>query len=106
MRKTTAPAPMTVLTISATDFVRNCRSVIDQLDRYEHVVIERHNEPVAHISRPPKTAPALSAAETINALWGRGLDPVTGEPDHDWTELQATLRPLEELVDPYERRSA
>ena len=95
---------MTVLTITATEFVRNCRSVIDQLDRYDHVVIERHNAPVAYISKPPAAPEPMSVRQMIDEMWGKSCDPITAEPDHEWTELQGSLRPLEDIVDPYERR--
>lgn len=93
------------ITIPATQFVRQCRQVLDSLQRGGEVIITRHQQQIAKLTAVEPLAAGgpkkYTLRDVLDEHYGRA-SPL----DTDWQELTHSLRDDHEpYVDPWERKT-
>ncbi|MGA8514628.1 MAG: hypothetical protein WB821_07630 [Burkholderiaceae bacterium] len=85
-------------TISATQFVRQCKDVLDALPTVGEVVIARHKTEIARLIpvRPKAAAALLTAAQIADDHYGH-----TPDADGSWAGTVRGARQLDTVRDPW-----
>ncbi len=85
--------------IPATQFVRQCREVLDSLQRGGEVIITRHQQQIARLVAIAPAVRQYTLADHLDSRYGQA-SPL----DTDWAQLTYDLRnEPEDLADPWER---
>jgi antitoxin (DNA-binding transcriptional repressor) of toxin-antitoxin stability system len=88
------------ITIPATQFVRQCREVLDSLQRGGEVIITRHQQQIARLMPiAPATTRRYTMADHLDSRLGQA-SPL----DTDWVNVSYNLRnEPDHMIDPWER---
>lgn len=83
-------------TISATQFVRQCKDVLDALPSMGEVIIARHKTEIARLIPARKPAALLSAAQIADDHFGHAAD-----LDRSWARATRNARGVDTVRDPW-----
>jgi antitoxin (DNA-binding transcriptional repressor) of toxin-antitoxin stability system len=85
-------------TISATDFVRQCKSVLNALPSVGEIVIARHKTQIARLVavNPQNAVMAFTAAQVVDDHYGH-----TPDADGAWASVVRGARGADALRDPW-----